>query len=154
MKNSTTSERLKQLMKETGLRQIDILKKISPLCKKYNIKMGSNDLSQYVTGKVEPSQKKLSLLAEALDVSEVWLMGYDVEKNEKVLTGDDYLELPRDFKNFKKGDKIKAGDLVSMIKDLENKHDIAFKKLEYFNKNVNICQCYYIVMYKIIYIYI
>lgn len=61
-----------------GIKQIDILNKAQPICKKLGIKMGSNDLSQYVTGKVEPSQKKMNVLAETLDTNEVWLMGYDV----------------------------------------------------------------------------
>lgn len=44
--------------------------------------MGRNDISQYVSGKVEPSQWKLTILAKALNVSEVWLMGYDVPIND------------------------------------------------------------------------
>lgn len=80
MNKKSTAERLKQVMAEKGLKQIDILKKCKPLCKKWGIKeFGSNTLSQYVTGKVEPSQKALSVLAEALGVNEVWLMGYDVD---------------------------------------------------------------------------
>lgn len=80
MNKKKTSERLKQIMAEKGLKQIDILNKCKPLCKKWGIKeFGSNTLSQYVTGKVEPSQKALSVLAEALGVNEVWLMGYDVD---------------------------------------------------------------------------
>ena len=80
MNKKKTSERLKQIMAEKGLKQIDILNKCKPLCKKWGIKeFGSNTLSQYVAGKVEPSQKALSVLAEALGVNEVWLMGYDVD---------------------------------------------------------------------------
>lgn len=78
MQKETTSQRLKQLMNERGLKQIDILKKCEPYCKKWGIKIGSNGLSQYVTGKVEPSQRVLSVLAEALGTNEVWLMGFDV----------------------------------------------------------------------------
>lgn len=81
MKEKNTSDRLKEIMTEKGLRQIDILNKAMPICKKRNIKLGRNDLSQYISGKVEPSQKKLTILAEALDVSETWLMGYDVPKH-------------------------------------------------------------------------
>lgn len=84
MKKYTTSQRLKQIMSIKGIKQIDILKKVQPICDEWNIKMGSNDLSQYVTGKVEPSQKKLSILAEALDTNEVWLMGYDVPMNKEL----------------------------------------------------------------------
>lgn len=80
IKTSTTSERLKQIMEENHLRQIDILNKCQPFCKKYGVKLGRNDLSQYVHGKVIPGQEKLSVLGLALNVSEAWLMGYDVPK--------------------------------------------------------------------------
>ena len=73
----TTSDRLKELMHTRNLRQIDILNACEPLCQKYNVKLAKNDLSQYVSGKVTPRQDKLSILAMALNVSEVWLMGYD-----------------------------------------------------------------------------
>ncbi len=78
MKQYNTSIRLKQIMSKNNLKQIDILNKCQPYCRIYGIKLGKNDLSQYVNGKVEPGQEKLSILAEALNVSEAWLMGYDV----------------------------------------------------------------------------
>lgn len=89
MKKYTTAQRLKQIMSEKNIKQIDILNKIQPICEKLDIKMGSNDLSQYVSGKVEPSQKKLSALAEVLDTNEVWLMGYDVP-NDKNLSANNF----------------------------------------------------------------
>lgn len=95
MKPYTTSQRLKEIMNIKGIKQIDILKLVEPICKKWNVKMGSNDLSQYVTGKVEPSQKKLSVLAEALGTNEVWLMGYDVPmcKSEDKLINNDFKQM-------------------------------------------------------------
>lgn len=74
----TTSERLKEYMNMTGLRQVDILEKCKPFCEKYNVRIGKNDLSQYTSGKVMPRQEKLSILGMALNVNEAWLMGYDV----------------------------------------------------------------------------
>lgn len=74
----TTADRLKYIMELRGLRQADILEMIEPLCKKYDVKIPRNALSQYVTGKVLPRQDKLSVLAMALNVSEAWLMGFDV----------------------------------------------------------------------------
>lgn len=59
MKKQTTSNRLKQIMSDRNLRQVDILEMCKPYCNKYDIKLGRNDLSQYVTGKVEPGQKSL-----------------------------------------------------------------------------------------------
>lgn len=82
MKKSNTAERLKQLISERNLKQVDILKLAEPYCKKYSIKLNKNDLSQYISGKVEPGQNKLYILGLALNVSEVWLMGYDVPMNK------------------------------------------------------------------------
>lgn len=75
---TNTSMRLKEIMNDRNLRQVDILRKAEPYSKKYDIRLAKNDLSQYVSGKVEPSQEKLTILALALGVSEPWLMGYDV----------------------------------------------------------------------------
>lgn len=82
MKKYTTAQRLKQIMEERNIKQVDILRLAEPFSKKYNIKLNKNDLSQYVNGKVTPGQDKLFILGLALNVSEVWLMGYDdVERN-------------------------------------------------------------------------
>ncbi|MDO4564812.1 MAG: XRE family transcriptional regulator [Clostridia bacterium] len=42
--------------------------------------LGRNAISQYVSGKFEPKQTALYKIAKVLDVSEAWLMGYDVPK--------------------------------------------------------------------------
>ena len=79
MKISNTSKRLKQIMEAMNLKQVDILNKAKPICEEYDIKLSKTDLSQYVSGKVEPGAEKLTVLAKALDVQETWLMGYDVD---------------------------------------------------------------------------
>lgn len=78
MKKYTTSERLRQVMDARNLRQVDILEAAEPYCKKYGVKLEKNALSQYVSGKVEPGQEKLTILGLALGISEAWLMGYEV----------------------------------------------------------------------------
>lgn len=78
MKISTTSERLKDYMRDHHLRQVDIIEMVKPLCDGLGIKFNKSDLSQYVSGKTEPGQDKLVILSKALKVSEPWLMGYDV----------------------------------------------------------------------------
>ncbi len=85
MKKESTAIRLKQIMKERNLRQTDILQKCKPFCEKFHVKLGRNDLSQYVNGKVEPGQEKLTILGLALNVNEAWLMGFDVpmERSDK-----------------------------------------------------------------------
>lgn len=76
----TTAERLKEIMKQEGLKQVDILQKAKPFCDRYNVTLGKSDLSQFVNGKVTPGQQKLTILGLALNVSEAWLMGLDVPK--------------------------------------------------------------------------
>lgn len=100
---TTTSERLKQLMQENNYRQVDILNKCEPFCKKFNVKLGRNDISQYVNGKVIPGQEKLTILAQALGVTETWLMGYDSQKEPVKLNTDvgsvfmDFVEQDKEF---------------------------------------------------------
>ena len=81
----TTADRLKQIMAQRDLKQTDILRMAKPYCEKYNIKMGKSDLSQFVNGKVEPGQWKLTILGLALNVSEAWLMGLDVPMERKTM---------------------------------------------------------------------
>ena len=78
MKKTSTADRLAAIMKERNLKQVDILRAAKPFCDKYGVKLAKNDLSQYVNGKVEPGQEKLTILGLALNISEAWLMGFDV----------------------------------------------------------------------------
>lgn len=78
----TTQQRLNQLMSERNLKQVDILNMSLPLQKETGIKMSKSHLSQYVNGKSSPDQHKLYLLAKTLNVSEAWLLGYDVPKED------------------------------------------------------------------------
>ena len=73
-----TAARLKQIMRERNLRQVDIIRMAEPYCQEYKLKLTKSDMSQFVSGKVEPGQWKLVILGKALNVSEAWLMGYDV----------------------------------------------------------------------------
>ena len=76
----TTAARLKQIMSEQNLRQVDIVRLCQPYCVHYNLRLTKSDLSQFISGKVTPGQWKISILSRALDVNEAWLMGYDVPR--------------------------------------------------------------------------
>lgn len=111
MKKVTTAERLKQLMKERDLKQIDIVNLSQPFCKQYDIKIGRNDISQYLSGKVEPGQNKLFILGKALNVSEAWLMGFDVPmvQNTVTNTGFPAPNITEDYTTFPVIGEIAAG---------------------------------------------
>ena len=78
MKESNTRERLQYYMSEFGIKQMDIIEKCKPYCNKYGIALSKSALSLYLSGKVEPKQDKIFILAKGLHVSEAWLMGFDV----------------------------------------------------------------------------
>jgi len=72
------SKRIKEVMKERNLRQVDILKLAESF--KHLGELRKGDLSLYVNGKVRPYGQNLHLLASVLNVSESWLMGLDAPK--------------------------------------------------------------------------
>lgn len=98
MKKENTAIRLKKIMSDRNLRQVDILNKTVPYCEKYGVKMNKSDISQYCSGKTEPNQDKLFVLGMALAVNEAWLMGYDVPmerdsyEDQNIITFDAKLE--------------------------------------------------------------
>lgn len=79
-KRVSTGTRLKQLMAERGLKQVDILKASEPYQKKFNVQLKKSTLSQYVNDKQSPDDNRIYLLSQTLGVSEPWLMGFDVPK--------------------------------------------------------------------------
>ena len=62
-------QRIYKALAARGMRQ-------SELCKLANIPKSS--LSLYLSGAYEPKQDRIYSIAQALNVSEAWLMGYDV----------------------------------------------------------------------------
>ena len=82
-KISTSQERLRQIMDEKGLKQVDILNLSKPWQNDLDIKMSKTHLSNYVNGKSTPDNFRLVLLSKVLGVSEAWLMGYDVPRDDE-----------------------------------------------------------------------
>ena len=66
---SSCAERIKLALSLKNLTQAD-------LCRMTEI--SKSTMSQYLSGKYEPSQLKTEIIARALNVNEAWLMGYDV----------------------------------------------------------------------------
>jgi transcriptional regulator with XRE-family HTH domain len=66
----TTSNRLKQAMDMREMKQVDIIERTG---------ISKGALSSYLSGRYVPKQNNIHALAVALDVSESWLMGYDVD---------------------------------------------------------------------------
>lgn len=83
-KTESVAARLKYIMNQRGLKQVDVLNLARPYCEKYNVKLAKNYLSQYCSGKNEPGKDILNVLSLALDVNPAWLQGFDVPQEFSV----------------------------------------------------------------------
>lgn len=72
---ASCAERIKKALYIKGMKQSD-------LCRLTNIPKSA--LSQYISGAFEPKQDRIYLMAQALNVSEAWLMGLDVPMERQV----------------------------------------------------------------------
>lgn len=141
MPRYTTAERLKQIMSVKNLKQIDIIRLSKPYCEKYKVKLGRNDLSQYVSGKVSPGQNKLYVLAKSLNVSEAWLMGCDVPMERDIEKKGEFAEpnITEDYTTFPVIGEIAAGyDHIAVenwegdTADIPNSYLLGYAKKDFF----------------------
>lgn len=70
MRIANSKDRLKEAMDMRGVSQVDLANATG---------LSKPTISLYLSGRREPNQKSLYLLGQALNVSEVWLMGYDID---------------------------------------------------------------------------
>ena len=97
MKVAELKDRLKYAMDLRDVRPVD-------LCKKADIPKVS--MSYYLSGRSEPKSDRIYVLSKVLDVSEAWLLGYDVAMERSVEQKDvdetvaviNRLEKDREFK--------------------------------------------------------
>ncbi len=61
-------ERLNSILQKRNLNQADLSKMTG---------IRSSSISDWLNGKYEPKQDKIAIIADALNVSPVWLIGYD-----------------------------------------------------------------------------
>lgn len=88
---STLADRLKEGMSLRGLRQADIVEKTG---------INKGALSSYISGRYQPKQNNIFLLAKALDVNEAWLMGADVPMERATMADiDEYKNKMIEFSN-------------------------------------------------------
>ena len=68
-KIDTLKNRLAKALALRGMKQVELSRLTS---------IDSGTINNYLSGKYEPKQNRLEIIAKALDVSPVWLMGFDV----------------------------------------------------------------------------
>lgn len=69
MERKSSAERLKQLLEYFDIKQNDLSKRTG---------IPKSAISMYINGERNPRQDRISDIAEAYNVNEAWLMGYDV----------------------------------------------------------------------------
>ena len=89
-RTETCATRIKKALTIRGMKQTE-------LCRITNIPKSA--ISQYITGCFEPKQDRIYLIAKTLNVSEAWLMGYDVPMEKQK-------NLPQDKQELSEGEKM------------------------------------------------
>ena len=86
MEKYIRQNRIKKALDLRGMRQVE-------LCEKTGIAKAS--INAWVKQNWQPKQKSLSIMAKALDVSEMWLAGYDVpmERPQAQIKNDELAQL-------------------------------------------------------------
>ena len=119
---ANSGERIKELMATEGLRQSDIVELCKPFSKRYNVPITKSDISSYCTGRSDPSQKKLYIMAQALHVSEAWLMGLDVDREPRNNISDAKkdIDLLTKFNSLKKRDQALVLQIIEVLLSASN----------------------------------
>lgn len=68
---ASTADRLREAMNDAGMTQADLMRATG---------LHRSAISRYLLGEYEPKAHAVGKMAKALDVSEMWLFGYDVPK--------------------------------------------------------------------------
>lgn len=113
-RKSNCAERISLALSIRKMKQIE-------LCEKTNIPKSA--MSQYIKGSFEPKQDRIFLLAQALNVNEAWLMGYDVPM-ERGSTNHKETESPVDvaLKNWlDSATQDEKMALLNLLKSINNK---------------------------------
>lgn len=122
MEKVSTADRLKELMAARDVKQVDIISSTG-------ITKGA--LSSYISGRYEPKQDNIYLLAKYFNVSEAWLMGYDVPMDRKpaasALSSDLSLDpeetrLINTYRSFNKTGKAKLMDYLADLDSSPRNH--------------------------------
>ena len=116
-KTSSTSDRLKEIMRIRQLKQADLARATG---------LAKGGISNYITGRYEPKSDVINKLAKALNCSEMWLWGYDVpmERQERKVASPEELKLSE-------GEKMWL-ELYNRVSD--DTRDLLIKMMDSFDR--------------------
>lgn len=120
---ASIAERLREALAATGKKQADLRRETG---------LDRGAISSYLSGKYEPKQKAIYKISKALNVSESWLMGYDVpmartvesKKNDqlaqliaKMRTDEDFYNIVADIASLNEKQRQAVEQLVAAFKE-------------------------------------
>lgn len=118
------NKRIKQALELRGMKQTDLVEATG---------IGKSAISQYLSGKYVPKQTATHLIAKALNVSEAWLMGYDVpieriEEIKRVVTKEEqeFLNL---FNSLDATDKKNLKNYINNVLLIADKYTVKKESL-------------------------
>lgn len=131
MLEDTFANRLKKALNYNNMRPIDLVNKTG---------ISKTQISNYLSGNYKAKQDKLYIIAKTLNVSEAWLMGYDVdmdrewfeEKEPTELNIDNarYIETTTKTIKIPLLGKVPAGVPIEAIEDLLGYEEIPISMLQ------------------------
>ncbi len=108
------SERLASALRESGLTQVE-------LCKKAGVTAVA--LSSYLSGRYFPKQKTLERLADALNVSVVYLMGFDTpavtNSDQPIVLDDSEIRLIEMYRSLNPVGRRKAAETIDDLTQID-----------------------------------
>lgn len=105
--NTVLIKRIKRLLEERNISKAELSRLTG---------ISNSSLSEYLSGKYEPKQDKIALIARALRVSPAWLMGYD---NEDEITDKEEREIESDLEDMLHSISSAAYGGAENIEDME-----------------------------------
>lgn len=113
--NNALKDRLRLAMDLKDMRAIELSEKTG---------IPKSAISQYLSGYAKPKQDRIYLIAKALNINEVWLMGYDVPMERQTGGENEQKESLADTEYQEAC--AKATELFSQLSEEERKQVLAY----------------------------
>lgn len=113
--NNALKDRLRLAMDLKDMRAIELSEKTG---------IPKSAISQYLSGYAKPKQDRIYLIAKALDINEVWLMGYDVSMERQAGGENEQKESLADVEHQEAVEK--AAELFSRLSEAEQQQALTY----------------------------
>lgn len=114
MLEDTFANRLKKALDYNNMRPIDLSNKT---------KISKAQICNYLKGKYKAKQDKLYIIAKILNVSEAWLMGYDVDMNRELISDD------KENSSTKDNEISETEEIIKLLNDLDKEKKEVIKEV-------------------------